>query len=272
MVHHHADHRVAAGDGMVGQEQHGLALRRDLERARPWCLRWPARPAGSGSAAHRPGACPRGWSGASPAQSWAQRFPCGGVEPVIAGSGDDVQDGHAGSGKSGCSSGLPTTLAAPRRRPAAARRPAAQARSRTWCPWTGCPAPRRLHPAADGQVAAEAALRRADGQDLAVEQGERSGHGHLPHLLGWPTSSSVVQSGASDGVTTVSADGAPATAEPGRPRPARSARRQRIRRRRPTGALPTIRLARRREARSSAPAEDTPSPAWPGRPRSWIRL
>ena len=124
----------------------------------------------------------------------AERFQRGGVEPVVAGSGNDVQDRHAGIREVRLQFGIAHHVGG-RGGAGAQQLPGGQRCGPD--PGHGVRGPAAQHrfgccPAADGQVAAEAALGRADGQDLAVEQGERGGHGHLAHLLGLVSSGAVV--------------------------------------------------------------------------------
>ena len=226
----------------------------------------------------RPGACPPGWSGASPPSPGLQSDSSAAASNQSSrGPGTMSRTVTPASGKSGCSSGLPTTLddvaaPAPSICPAASGAgPIPDIVSVDRLPSTAS----ACRPAADGQVAAEAALGRTDGQDLAVEQGERRGHGHLAHLLAvCPASSSAASAvrkrptASQQSVPTAH----PATASTWSPTACTRSPPATDSTAAADGWLPTIRLARRSEARSRAPAAETPRPAWPGRPRSWIRL
>ena len=209
-VDHDGDHRVAAGDRVVGQEEHGQPFRRDLQGAGDGAL------AGQFALA---GALQRGSLQAhADAVGLRLHFPVlgrrtspapPGIEPVGAGAGDDVEHGDAGAREVRLQFGVPDDagfglpaggeeLAGGQRRGAdpghGVRGAAAQHRG-------------GVHAAADGEVAAEAALRRADGQGFAVEQREGGGHRHGPPV---PRFAEVVSSG---GDSMVSSDGRPGDGE-----------------------------------------------------------
>ena len=111
-----------------------------------------------------------------------------------------------------------------------------------------------VHAAAYGEVAAETALRRADGQGFAVEQGEGVAIGTVGPDRSRTSSDSRVNGQfrrrPGDGEDLVP-DGR--TLSPPATVSIAAA----------DGAFPTRRLARRSEARSSAPAAETPRAEWP---------
>ena len=159
------------------------------------------------------------------------------------------------------------------RRRAPARRPVAPARFRTWCPPNGCPAPparppRHGSPRSCG-IPDSGAPRVSTSPSSSANGG---GHGDGAPASGRPSSSSSVSQ-----PTTATRQSVPTAhrrrPSPGRRRPGRVSPPLTVSMAAAEEPLPTSRLARRSEARSRAPAAETPSgPECPGRPRSWIRL
>ena len=87
-VQHDRRHRVAAGDRVVGEEQHRLAARRDLDGAADHALA--GQLAGRGarsSGARRRGAARRGCCRLDAVQAVAVSAPTASVEPVVARAG-----------------------------------------------------------------------------------------------------------------------------------------------------------------------------------------
>ena len=124
-------------------------------------------------------------------------------------------------------------------------------------------------PAAGQDVTAGIRIVSPGLQSLIQDLG-RDGNSPADTYLNIPKLLAVAAQSGADAM--LSSDGAPATARTWSPTAWTLSPPATVSMPAAPGALPTRRLARRSEARSSAPAAETPSPEWPSRPRSWIRL